>query len=99
MLLWGCGRNHSQKLELAGITTPQGEIVFMFYDETPRHKTSIIKLVEGHYFDSLTFNPKNSQEFFAHRADELQNTVIQYVKYKIYRKATINNVIMTRIWA
>ncbi len=56
ILLWGCSRNHGQKLELARITTPQGEIVFMFYDETPRHKASFIKLVEGHYFDSLTFN-------------------------------------------
>jgi len=31
-------------------------------------------------------NPKNSYEFFARRADELQNTVIQYVKHKIQHK-------------
>ena len=38
------------------IKTTQGEILFWLYDETPNHKASFIKLAEGGYWDSLTFN-------------------------------------------
>ncbi len=33
-----------------------GEILFVLYDQTPRHKASFIKLAASHYWDSLTFN-------------------------------------------
>ncbi len=55
--IWGCGTvTEGKKYDLARITTPKGEIVFILYDETPRHKASFIRLVNEHYFDSLTFN-------------------------------------------
>ncbi len=42
-------------------------------------------------FGLFGINPKKSQEFFARKADGLQNTVKQYVKYKIYRKPKNKN--------
>jgi peptidyl-prolyl cis-trans isomerase B (cyclophilin B) len=38
------------------IETRLGEILFVLYDQTPRHKASFIKLATTHYWDSLTFN-------------------------------------------
>lgn len=45
-----------KKYQVAQIKTPQGEILFWLYDETPNHKASFIKLANGNYWDSLTFN-------------------------------------------
>jgi peptidyl-prolyl cis-trans isomerase B (cyclophilin B) len=42
--------------QVARIRTPMGEILFVLYDQTPRHKASFIKLAGSHYWDSLTFN-------------------------------------------
>jgi len=36
-------------------------------------------------------NPKNSYEFFAHRADELQNSVKHHVMHKIQDDSKINH--------
>lgn len=38
------------------IKTPQGEMLFWLYDDTPIHKESFIKLANAQYWDSLTFN-------------------------------------------
>lgn len=38
------------------IRTPQGEILFYLYPQTPNHQASFIKLAGQHYWDSLTFN-------------------------------------------
>jgi peptidyl-prolyl cis-trans isomerase B (cyclophilin B) len=38
------------------IRTPQGEILFYLYPQTPRHQASFIRLAKQHYWDSLTFN-------------------------------------------
>lgn len=38
------------------IKTPQGEVLFWLFDETPTHKAGFIKLATSGYFDSLTFN-------------------------------------------
>lgn len=38
------------------IKTPQGEVLFWLYDETPVHKASFIKLATAGYWDTLTFN-------------------------------------------
>jgi peptidyl-prolyl cis-trans isomerase B (cyclophilin B) len=38
------------------IKTSKGEILFWLYDETPTHKASFIKLANGGYWDTLTFN-------------------------------------------
>jgi len=38
------------------IRTPQGEILFYLYPQTPSHQASFIKLAGQHYWDSLTFN-------------------------------------------
>jgi len=60
--LTSCGGSSGDKQEsattydLAKIITPQGEIIFLLHDETPRHKTSFIKLVKNQYFDSYTLN-------------------------------------------
>ena len=42
--------------DLAKIGTPQGEIIFLLADETPRHKNSFVKLVKENYFKDYTFN-------------------------------------------
>ncbi len=38
------------------IKTPQGEMLFWLYNETPIHKASFIELANAQYWDSLTFN-------------------------------------------
>lgn len=38
------------------ILTPQGEMLFTLYDETPLHKESFIKLANENFWDTLTFN-------------------------------------------
>lgn len=38
------------------IKTNKGEVLFWLYDETPNHKASFIKLSNGGYWDTLTFN-------------------------------------------
>ena len=38
------------------IKTPQGEMLFWMYDETPIHKESFITLANASYWDTLTFN-------------------------------------------
>lgn len=42
--------------DVGRIETRLGEILFVLYDQTPRHKASFIKLATTHYWDSLTFN-------------------------------------------
>jgi peptidyl-prolyl cis-trans isomerase B (cyclophilin B) len=42
--------------DVGRIRTSVGEILFVLYDQTPRHKASFIKLATSHYWDSLTFN-------------------------------------------
>ena len=60
--IFSCGNTSNQNKEegilfdLAKIGTPEGEIIFLLADETPRHKASFIKLVEEQYFNSYTFN-------------------------------------------
>jgi len=62
VVIYSCGNSTNNKQEtsitydLAKITTPEGEIIFLLHDETPRHKASFIKLVKEQYFDSYTFN-------------------------------------------
>ena len=42
--------------DLAKITTPIGEVIFLLHDATPVHKASFIKLVKEGYFNNYTFN-------------------------------------------
>lgn len=62
ILLFGCkqikhaGKNEEKTYPVGQIKTEMGEILFWLYDETPRHKTSFIKLANEGYWDSLTFN-------------------------------------------
>jgi peptidyl-prolyl cis-trans isomerase B (cyclophilin B) len=42
--------------QVGRIRTNMGEILFVLYDQTPRHKASFIKLAGEHYWDTLTFN-------------------------------------------
>lgn len=55
-LIFSCSGQHNPEYDLVRITTPLGEVLFKLHEETPVHKASFIKLVEDHYFDSLTFN-------------------------------------------
>jgi peptidyl-prolyl cis-trans isomerase B (cyclophilin B) len=54
LIATGAGR--PPNYQVGRIETRLGEILFVLYDETPRHKASFIKLASGHYWDSLTFN-------------------------------------------
>ena len=58
LLLVACAGNRQpeEKYAIARIGTPQGEILFWLYDDTPRHKASFIQLAQAGYWDSLTFN-------------------------------------------
>lgn len=62
LTVFSCGKstNNNQEnsitYDLAKITTPEGEIIFLLHDETPRHKASFMKLVREQYFDAFTFN-------------------------------------------
>ncbi len=57
LLMLACGHSRERKAyDLARITSPQGEIIILLHDQTPRHKASFIKLAQSGYFDSLTFN-------------------------------------------
>ncbi len=38
------------------IKTPEGEMIAILYDETPKHKQNFIKLAKEHYYDSLLFH-------------------------------------------
>lgn len=38
------------------ITTPQGEMIVLLYDETPLHRDNFIKLVETGYYNDLLFH-------------------------------------------
>jgi peptidyl-prolyl cis-trans isomerase B (cyclophilin B) len=42
--------------DVARIRTPQGEILVLLSDSTPKHKAGFIKLAKAHYWDTLTFN-------------------------------------------
>lgn len=59
---FSCGNSSDQNQEysinydLAKIATPEGDIIILLADETPRHKASFIKLVKENYFDDYTFN-------------------------------------------
>ncbi len=65
ILLMSCSGNQQKTqipeesqstIQVGQIVTPMGEIIFKFYEETPRHKASFIELANGNYWDSLTFN-------------------------------------------
>ena len=51
-----CTGANNPTYDLVRIETPMGEILVKLHDDTPVHKQSFIKLVNEHYFDSLTFN-------------------------------------------
>ena len=59
---FSCGNSSDQSQEyrinydLAKIATPEGEIIILLADETPRHKASFTKLVKENYFEEYTFN-------------------------------------------
>jgi peptidyl-prolyl cis-trans isomerase B (cyclophilin B) len=38
------------------VITPYGTMVIVLYDQTPRHRDNFIKLVKGHFYDSLLFH-------------------------------------------
>ena len=60
--IFSCGgssddsQESTETFDLAKIITPEGEIIFLLNDETPRHKASFTKLVSEQYFETYTFN-------------------------------------------
>ncbi|NRB53471.1 MAG: peptidylprolyl isomerase [Saprospiraceae bacterium] len=58
LFLFACGdaSKEAETYEIGQIKTPQGEMLFWLYDETPKHKASFIELANGNYWDTLTFN-------------------------------------------
>ncbi|MDH4091267.1 MAG: peptidylprolyl isomerase [Cyclobacteriaceae bacterium] len=52
----GHSKKEAKTYPVGQIITSKGEMLFWLYDETPLHKASFIKLANGHYWDSLTFN-------------------------------------------
>ncbi len=58
LLLFACGDSGKQAetFDIGQIKTPQGEMLFWLYDDTPKHKASFIQLANEKYWDTLTFN-------------------------------------------
>ncbi len=54
--LFATGARRPPTYQVGRIETRLGEILFVLYDETPRHQASFIKLASSHYWDSLSFN-------------------------------------------
>lgn len=50
------GTQPATSYKIGRIQTNMGEILFVLFDQTPRHEASFIKLAASHYWDSLTFN-------------------------------------------
>lgn len=44
------------KDDLVTLTTPQGEIKLVLFDETPKHKANFLKLAKAGYYDGTTFH-------------------------------------------
>lgn len=44
------------KDDLVTITTPQGEIKLILFDDTPKHKANFVKLAREGFFDGTTFH-------------------------------------------
>lgn len=53
LLFLACSSN---KVEVGQIITPQGEMLFTLYEETPLHKESFLTLAKENYWDTLIFN-------------------------------------------
>ena len=53
-LMSGCAQRGNDFV--VTIKTPEGEMVAILYDETPKHKQNFIKLAKEHYYDSLSFH-------------------------------------------
>ena len=58
LLLIACGGadQEAEKYSIGQIETPQGEMLFWLYNETPKHKESFLELAKANYWDTLTFN-------------------------------------------
>jgi peptidyl-prolyl cis-trans isomerase B (cyclophilin B) len=54
IIICSCGPEGSD--QVVTIKTPQGEIIAILYDETPKHKQNFIKLANEHFFDSTLFH-------------------------------------------
>lgn len=48
--------NPKGKDQLVTITTPQGEVKMVLFDDTPRHKENFLKLAREGYYDGTTFH-------------------------------------------
>src|SRR5687768_5722983 len=46
----------SKKDKVVTITTPQGEIKLVLFDETPQHKANFLKLAEEGFYNGTTFH-------------------------------------------
>ena len=55
-LIAALSANTATTYPVGRIRTDKGEILFYLYPQTPNHMASFIKLANGHYWDSLTFN-------------------------------------------
>src|SRR5438128_643848 len=60
LYLMACSSTKNVSTNLPGsrvkLTTDSGIVILRLYDKTPLHRDNFIKLVKGHYFDSLLFH-------------------------------------------
>lgn len=56
LLLLGAATGAMCKHRKVKVITPYGTMVIMLYDQTPLHRDNFIKLVKGHFYDSLLFH-------------------------------------------
>lgn len=50
------GPRKSKKDQLVTISTPQGDIRLILFDQTPRHKANFLKLAESGFYNGTTFH-------------------------------------------
>ena len=50
------GKKPSKKDDVVTVTTPQGEIKLILFDETPKHKENFLKLAKEGFYNGTTFH-------------------------------------------
>ncbi|MEL7531411.1 MAG: peptidylprolyl isomerase [Bacteroidota bacterium] len=49
-------KTHKKKEYVVTIHTPEGDMVLLLHDETPKHKANFVKLAEEGYYNGLSFH-------------------------------------------